>query len=331
MIRRLFIIWLLGVAIAGADPAKVIDLIGQGRLEQAREEVARLSTASRRDGDLLYAQALLETDGAMSHKFLEAAVSAAVDPVRLEAIAILKARWYQAAGDYERLIETGDDYLRRWENGHYRSDILRLQALAYHASRRFVSSAKALDFLEAENRGEFYDLAGRLDRARSLYARKDYIAAQNICRNLANGKYDRIVAPALFMLSYYSIDQKRIDDAILYYNLLKEEYPDAVGLDDLVDRFTGLSDDNRADSRAEEITGTVYSVQVGVFSVRDNAAKVAADMKKFGEKVDIENKKISDKKYYIVYIGRFQTTAEAADLKNRLEAAQKEAYQVVAR
>jgi septal ring-binding cell division protein DamX len=58
---------------------------------------------------------------------------------------------------------------------------------------------------------------------------------------------------------------------------------------------------------------------------------MADRMKEYGEKVEIKEKTISGKDYYVVYVGRFKTTQQALALKTRLEASANEAYQVVAR
>ena len=85
------------------------------------------------------------------------------------------------------------------------------------------------------------------------------------------------------------------------------------------------------DQVAERITGTTYSVQVGVFSVGDNARNFAGRLKKYGEPVEINEKMISGKKYYVVYAGRFLSSEKAMAFKTRLESSEKEAFQVIAR
>lgn len=79
------------------------------------------------------------------------------------------------------------------------------------------------------------------------------------------------------------------------------------------------------------MTGTVYSVQVGVFSVKDNAKKLAGRLKQYGEPTEISDRVISGKKYYVVYVGRFLSSEEAMVFKARLELSENEAFQVVAR
>jgi tetratricopeptide (TPR) repeat protein len=308
----------------------VIDLLNEGKIDEARRLVAESSTATLRDGTLLYYQALLEPDGQKSMQFHDAAFKAEMEPQFLEHSTYLRALYHLADRNYEKLGATSEAYLQYWENGKYRAEVLRLAALAFKKQNEFAKSDRFRKNLIDEFAGSRTGKIGQLDEAVRLYEKKDYLAAQKICRKLSNSKYDEIVPPALYLLSGYSIEQNRIDDAILYYNILKETYPTAVGLDDLMNRLGQLyrESDN---SRAERLTGTIYSVQVGVFFIKDNAKRLAERMKQYGEKVEIANKIVSDKKYYVVFAGQFQSTEEAMVFKSRLEMAEKEAFQVVAR
>jgi cell division septation protein DedD len=86
-----------------------------------------------------------------------------------------------------------------------------------------------------------------------------------------------------------------------------------------------------SNNKAETLTGTYYSVKVGVFSESANARKQADKFKDTGKKVDIETRRISGSDYRVVYVGRFDDYDEATRFKLRLEAAHNETYQVVAR
>jgi tetratricopeptide (TPR) repeat protein len=330
MVFRISLLLFLGSCSLVSASDKIIDLIRQGDIDAARSMIAEGSTAARREGTLLLCQAMLEPDGGESLRFLKAAFAAGLPPQEVEDDIYLQAQYYLADGDYENLASTARDYLREWETGKHRAPMLRLAALASDRLGKRAESERFLDLLIKENPENRFGAIGKLDKAGSLYRRKDYTEAQNICRKLGQSKYDDVVAPAYFMLSFYSIDQKRIDDAILYYNLLREGYKHAVGLDDLAGRFEPF-DSAAGNHRAEEITGTVYSVQVGVFSVEDNAKKLARHMETYGEKVEIGKKKISDTYYYVVYVGRFLSSADAMAFKSRLELSEQDAFQVVAR
>jgi tetratricopeptide (TPR) repeat protein len=313
-----------------AISSKINDLIKEGRIEEARQKIAAASTAVRRDGNLLYYQALLEPDGKKSLQFLEAAIKAEIAPQFLEDNVYRQAQYHLAERDYLKLIAIAEAYLQYWEAGRFRPEMVRLAALGYRMTGRNEKTGYYIERLMKENPDNRFGSAGKLDKALGHYQAKEYIQAQNICRRLGNVKYDDITAPALYMLSSYSIEQDRTDDAILYYNILKEGYPHAVGLDELVNLLSGIRKQSN-DQRAERLTGTNYSVQVGVFSVKDNAEKLSKRMKQYGQPLEIKQKLISDKKYYVVYVGRFTSSDEAMAFKARLELAENEAYQVVAR
>ena len=152
-----------------------------------------------------------------------------------------------------------------------------------------------------------------------------------ILRSLSREKSGEAVPLALYLLGVDAIERKRPDDAVFFYNLLREAYPSAVGLDDLVEQLGGLSDQVSTDGRAEAITGTYYSIQVGVFSSRGNARRQADKFKAYDHKIDIKPKTISGKKYRVVYVGRFDSYEAARQFKSQLETTHGEAYQVVAR
>ncbi len=312
-----------------AASEKALKMIETGDLEQARREVGQLATAATRDGSVLYCQALLESDGYASAKFLDAAFKAGMAPQWLEDNVRRKVLYYLADKDYTNLASSALGYLQHWENGQYRPMMLRLYALAADKIGQKAAADRHLELLIRENENRAWGDIGRLDKARRQYEAKEYSGAQNICRSLTKSKHDVAVAPAMYLLSYYSFRQKRIDDAILYYNLLKESYPDAVGLDDLVSGFSDLKVSGGSD--AEKITGTFYSIQVGVYSIRDNARDTKKRMEKYGQAVDILEKTISGKKYYVVYVGKFGSSDEAIAFRARLETQENEAFQVIAR
>ena len=326
LVLCIFVISLFSGAYASDD---VLKLIQKGDLDDARKELGQLATAATRDGSVLYCQALLETDGYASAKFLDAAFKAGMAPEWLEDNVCHKVQYYLADGDYENLASSALGYLQYWENGKYRPMMLRLYSLAADKIGKKSSADRDIDLLTRENENHLYGDIGKLEKARRLYNARDYIAAQKICRGLTKSKYNEVVAPALYFLSYYSFEQKRIDDAILYYNILKESYPDAVGLDDLVSGFSDLKISGGGD--AEKITGTYYSVQVGVFSMRDNARDMKKRMEKYDQQIEIKDKTISNKSYYVVYVGKFTSSDEAIAFKTRLESQENEAFQVVAR
>ena len=113
------------------------------------------------------------------------------------------------------------------------------------------------------------------------------IAARKLLRELSREDGGPGVPTALYLLAEDAIETRKTDDAVFFYNLLREGYPSAVGLGALIEAMTGMSTPDAANTQAEEITGTYYSVKVGVFSVEENAKKLAEEFRQYGKPVDV--------------------------------------------
>lgn len=325
----LLLLAVLGVAsVTGA--ADIIELINSGDLTQARLELNRQVSASRRDGLLILGQALLETEGQKISQLLERASQAGVPPERAEYYYKTKAYLLLADGNFEGLLQVTEEYLGIWEAGQYREQMMFLRALAVEKNGDKASASKLKEQIIKEGASAQLSNQVRLSQSIELLAKKKFGEAQNFCRRIIKSKDEEFSAAAMYLMASAAIEIRRVDDAIHYYNLLKESYPRAIGLEELADRFESF-EPRSADQKAETLTGTVYSLQTGVFSQKVNAEALAERMKKYKAPVEIVGRTISGRKYYVVYVGRFRSTDKAMEFRARLEDEEKETYQVVAR
>ncbi len=318
---------LLLIHAARAD--NIFSLIRDGKLDEAADSLSDVTTASTRDGNRLFYRSLLEGDAEKSAQFMEAALKGSVAPIYRQEIYYRLAMYYLLKEDYQRLSQFVSEYRAYWENGKYRSEMQRFSVLLDERQGAFDVAVKQTDRYLLEYSSGDASQWGMVDKARVMRRYDKDVGAHNMLRKLSREKSGPGVPLALYMLANEAIDQKNTDDAVFYYNLLREGYPTAVGLDALMEKMEGLSSSH--DSRAEKLTGTFYSVQVGVFSVKDNANTQADIFKQYNQKVEIKQKKISDVKYHVVYVGRYTSYEEARKFKTMLETNHKEAYQVVAR
>lgn len=317
-----------GARVTGATD--IIELISSGNLSEARLELNRQVSASRRDGLLLLGQALLETEGQKLSQLLETASRAGVPPNYAEYFFKTKAYLLLAEGNFESLLRVTDEYLGVWEAGKYREQMMYLRALAVERSGDKTVAAKLKEQIIKEGASAQLINQIRLSQSSELLARKKYGEAQNLCRKIIKSKDEELSAAAMYLMASAAIETGRVDDAIHYYNLLKESYPGSIGLEELADRFESF-EQRSVDQKAETLTGTVYSLQTGVFSQKANAEALAERMKKYKAPVEIDAKTISGRKYYVVYVGRFRSTDKAMEFRDRLEDEEKESYQVVVR
>lgn len=314
-----------------ADTDRLYELIKEGRTAEAVEALSKISNASLRDGNSLFFLALLEPDAGKAAGLMRAALKASVSPLYHEEIHFRLAQYYHIKGDYRKLSEYVTTYRARWEDGRYRSEMMRYSALIDERAGQYESAIRLIDrYLLEYSSGDRQQL-GKIDKARAMIGFGKKIAATRMLRDLSRERSGVGVAPAFYQLARDAIAAGRTDDAVFYYNLLREAYPAAVGLEALVDRMVGMSTSDAGDNAAEKLTGTFYSVQVGVFAESGNAKRQARLFKQYDRKVETKSRKISDRTYKVVYVGRFQSYDEAERFKQMLERNHNEHFQVIAR
>jgi hypothetical protein len=233
--------------------------------------------------------------------------------------------------DNAKLAQVVTDYRALWEEGRFRPQMNRFALLVNEAGGDCDAVVGQADRLLKEKGSDEARQWLQLDKARALGRCEKATAARELLLKLTREKSEGSVAPALYTLTQDAISRGHTDDALKYYNLLRDGYPGAVGLDALLEKMGGLTPAPASDTRAEEITGTSYSVQVGVFSVEANARKQAARFEKYGEPVESVGKRISNADYLVVMVGHFRDYREAAKFKDRLQRDCNEIFQVVAR
>ncbi|UCE24770.1 MAG: SPOR domain-containing protein [Candidatus Zixiibacteriota bacterium] len=331
--RRLMLLLVVAVVTAASDAAadKIYSLIRQGKLREAADSLSGVSTASTRDGNKLFFSSLLERDAEKSARLMEAALSASVSAVYRQEIYYRLAQFHFIKGDYTRLGQLVSEYLAYWEAGKYRPEMLRFSILLDELDGAYDAAVRQSDRYLLEYSSGTASQWGLVDKARVMTRFDKQVGAHNLLRRLSREKSGPGVAQALYMLTHDAIDKKKTDDAVFYYNLMREAFPRSVGLDALLEEMGVLASGLGTDNRAEKLTGTYYSVQVGVFSVKNNARRQADIFKKYDRPVDIKEKKISNNKYHVVYVGRFSDFESARGFKTMLENNHKEVYQVVAR
>lgn len=314
-----------------ATAENIYSLIKTGKIEEAKSQLSQLSSAQNRDGDILFFQSLLTESGDESAQMMEAALKAGVSATFRQEIYFHLVHYYFFIGDDFKLNKFVNEYRTKWENGKYRSEMIRFSILLDEHDKKYNDAIRQADRYLMEYTSEPENQFGQIDKARIMERFNKSVAAYNLLRTLSKENSGPCVSMALYMLAFTAIENKRTDDAVFYYNLCREGYPSAVGLDATIERMTGMSTSGDRDNKAEQRTGTTYSIQVGVFSTKDNAERFSEDFKKFGKTVEIDNKRISDKNYYVVYVGDFSSYNAALTFKKMLESNFDEAFQVKVR
>ena len=310
----------------------VYELIMQGRIQEASDSLARMTTAALRDGDVLFFQSLIEPDAGKSAQLMETALKSSVSLTYRQEVYYRLAQYYLINEDYRNLSRIVNEYRARWETGKYEEQMMRFSVIVDQMTGNYESALRQADrFLVRYGTSETSQW-GTVDKARILWANDKRIGAVKMLKELSREKKGVGVPQALYLLAIDAVERKNTEDAVFYYNLFRDAYPDAIGLDVLVERMSSMANSyGTDDNTAEKLTGTYYAVQVGVFSVKQNAQQQADRFKKDSPHVVIRDKTVSGKKYSAVYVGKFQSYAEAYNFKRALESKYGEVFQVVAR
>ena len=309
----------------------IYDLIAEGRIREATDSLARYTTASTRDGNILFLQALIEPNALKSAQLMEAALKADLKLDYREEALFRLGQYYFISENYTDMARVVNEYRTRWESGRYDRNMRRLSILADERSRQYDRALDQVDKYLMRNPDGEGNQWGEIDKARIMLLGNKRIGAVKMLRSLSRKSSGPGVPQALYLLSMDALANRQYDDAVFFYNLLREAYPSSVGMDALIERLGAMSSPAANDNTAEKLTGTYYSIKVGVFSEKDNARKQRDIFKTYGKPVDIESKTISGKSYHVVYVGEFPSYNAAALFKDTLEANHGEVYQVVAR
>jgi tetratricopeptide (TPR) repeat protein len=117
------------------------------------------------------------------------------------------------------------------------------------------------------------------------------------------------------------------DKAVLYMNLYKERFPGGIETESQIQTEEIIP--RKDPGTAEKLTGTKYSVQIGVFANQENADKVMQKLKSRGYTPEQSNKTIQNKKYFVIQVGVFDSMSEAQKLREKLEREEGEVYRIV--
>lgn len=333
LFRRIIIAVLFaGLLLPSADASETIyRLINEGRIREATDSLSRYTTASSRDGNILFFQSLIETNAQTSARLMEAALRTDIELKYREELLFRLAQYYFVAGQYQDMARVANEYRTRWESGLYDREMRRLSVIADEKNGAVDRALDQVDrYLVQYDRGDAAQW-GEIDKARLMLESNKDIGAVAMLRSQSRQSRGPGVPQALYLLALHAYEAKRYDDAVFYYNILREAYPSSVGLDALIDQLGNISERSAKDNTAEQLTGTFYSVKVGVFSEKDNANRQKDIFEAYGKRVDIRTKSIDDKKYHVVYVGEFPSYYDATVFKSKLEASHSEVYQVVAR
>jgi hypothetical protein len=314
---------------AGADEQidRIYGMYRDGRLASAEEAYRALPQISQLDGNRLFLSALFASDGDNARDMLQGAIRSGVDGKYADEARFRLIELAEAAGDTVSVLSAGDDFLERQTTSAYRDRLLAM--LIAHAAKDSPRRQRYLDLLYAEYPDAYFGHVARLADAQLAMEENRLKAAADLCRQVTKTADDDLLPVGLVLLAKIALAQGDAEQALTNYNILKEQYRYAIGQEDLVLALKDVSETRTVEDARGSDADIQYTIQVGVFSEKDNAERMADRVQGYGYKTRISRRTISGKVYHVVLAGQFATLNAAQAAKAKLEAGEQEVFKVV--
>src|SRR4030066_641130 len=308
-------------------------LMLQGKVEEARQILQKYLKEHSKDVAGLLLMGKLEKEGDISLGYFKDVQRSSDVDKRSQEANLQIGYYYYVKGQYLTAIELLTNFKKQFTSSDFMPQVIWILGESYLATEQ-TEEAKAEFQILTENYPYTWASWGYLGLGDAFFASGEYENAitfyQKVLENYpgsdAIGLTDAQVSSAYSELG----DETK---ASLYINMYKEKFPAGLQSTAILEPVTPVKKTSSKikSGDAEKFLKVSYPVQLGVFSNREYAQNLMAQVKALGLKPYLTNKVINDKKYYVVQTGSFDSLEEAQDRKEGLEQALNQSFRVVIR
>jgi tetratricopeptide (TPR) repeat protein len=306
---------------------KVIRYYNQGDFKNAQEELKSYLESNPSDYEALYYAGKLEGNAGKSAEYFKK-IWESFTKIKKEEAGLELCLYYQAAGVDDSVLTLSSKFKTIFPKSLFLPQILWLECKSLLATGRMEQALKGF-----RNIVELYPSSSWAAWAQ-LGIAEIYFSQGSFNKSIKEYTkvIDKYAGTEAFPLALAGMSRAfeasgEKDKAVLYMNLYKERFPGGIEtesqiqIDEIIPR--------KDPGTAEELTGTKYSVQIGVFANQENADKVMKRLKSRGYSPGQSFKNIQNKKYYVIQVGVFNSLSEAQKLREKLEREDGEVYRIV--
>ncbi len=305
----------------------------QGKVEEARQILQKYLKEHSKDVAGLLLMGKLEKEGDISLGYFKDVQRSSDVDKRSQEANLQIGYYYYVKGQYLTAIELLTNFKKQFTSSDFMPQVIWILGESYLATEQ-TEEAKAEFQILTENYPYTWASWGYLGLGDAFFASGEYENAitfyQKVLENYPGS--DAIGLTYAQVSSAYSElgDETK---ASLYINMYKEKFPAGLQSTAILEPVTPVKKTSSKikSGDAEKFLKVSYTVQLGVFSNREYAQNLMAQVKALGLKPYLTNKVINDKKYYVVQTGSFDSLEEAQDRKEGLEQALNQSFRVVIR
>ena len=312
------------------NPDDITRLYQAGELDKTKSILLNQLEENEKDPEILFHLAMLEKKGELSREYLEDVITLFPAWENSEGAGLLICKYEFSKGLHLTAVDLAGRLHKEFPLSQMLPEILWISGCAFLAANQPDSALLWFDKI-----GELFPASGwaawaGLCRGDCLFAGKKYDSAVVEYRKVLDEYGDsEVFAFALSGLIGCFTQLEDSENALLYYNLLKERYPHSLETVRGPSERIVPASEGKDKTRAERVAGVRYTIQLGVFAKRENARNLRSHFEKQGYSVSLGSKIISGKKYYVVRLGSFTSYDKALSLKKKLESQTKESYRIV--
>jgi tetratricopeptide (TPR) repeat protein len=330
---RLFLKIIFPVLVSFYSPAycqvlnDAIRYYNQGDFKDAREELKAYLESNPSDYEAQYYSGKLEGNAEKSAEYFKK-IWESSSRTKKEEAGLELCLYYQTAGLDDSVLSLSSKFKKIFPKSPLLPQMLWLESRSLFSTGRTEQALKSLKYILELYPASAWAAWAQLGTAEIYFSQGSF----NKSIKEYNKVIDKYAGTETFPLALAGMSRAfeasgEKDKAVLYLNLYKERFPGGIEVESQIQ--TEEVNPRKDPGTAEKLTGTKYSVQIGVFANQENADKVMKRLKSRGYSPEQSFKTIQNKKYYVIQIGVFNSLSEAQKLREKLEREEGEVYRIV--
>ena len=308
----------------------VIKHYQSGELGEAKRILLNQLAEDRENPKILFYLGKMEEKGELSRKYFEDVTDRFPDWINSDKAELLLCKYEFCKGMHVATVDLAERLELNFPQNEMIPEALWIWGCALLAMDQSDSALLQFDKIMKSFPASNWAGWAQLGKGDCHFADENYNQAVVEYNKVLDGGKDSGVFPfALSGLVSCFNQLENAEKALLYYNLLKERYPNSLeSVENPAEKMSPKSK-TKDKTQAERLAGVKYTIQLGVFGIKENALRLRSRFEKQGYSIVIKSKVISGKKYSVVQLGLFTSYEEALKLKKTLESQTNESYRIV--